>query len=475
MTKKKIVIISGSIIVLLAALVAAYFIYFKPASTPTTSEDQLSTTRVRTGDLVISASGAGTVITNSDLQIGFSSSGVLEAIYVKVGDVVKAGQELAKLENDPQLNLTLASEQIAVLTAQQNLTDLETNWESDLANAKIQYLTAKDDLNTLKVERIALNYKRCVDTTIENLEADYYATKNDYEMKVDLYNSKFLMRDPEDLGKQEMEATVANAKVAFDKANANWQYCLQKPPQDEIDLADVNVLVKEAEMNSWQAKITKMQDGPDQDQLNLLQAKLTQAQNQLEIAQANVNGLVLTAPIDGTVMSINGIIGTTVSGSDFIRIADLFTPVIEVYMDESDLDSIVVGYEADVTFDAFADQVFKGTVTYVSPELVSSGNVKYVYGLVNLDMSSYAKPFNLPLGMNATVEVIGGRAEGVLLVPVEALKTIDEGQYGVFVMENGVPKLKVVEVGLMDFTSAEIKSGLNLGDEVTTGIVETVQ
>jgi len=475
MSKKKVVIISGSIIVFLAALVAAYFIFFKPASTPTTSEDQLSTTRVRTGDLIISASGAGTVITNSDLQIGFSSSGVLEATYVKVGDVVKAGQELAKLENDPQLNLTLASEKIAVLTAQQNLTDLETSWESDLANAKIQYLTAKDDLKTLKVERTALNYKRCVDTTIENLEADYYAAKNDYEMKVDLYNSKFLMRDAEDLGKQEMEATVANAKVAFDKANANWQYCLQKPSQDEIDLADVNVLVKEAEMNSWQAKITKMQDGPDQDQLNLLQAKLTQAQDQLEIAQANVDGLVLTAPIGGTVMSINGLIGTTVSGSSFIRLADLSTPVIEVYMDESDLDSIVVGYETDVTFDAFADQVFKGTVTYVSPELVSSGNVKYVYGLVSLDMSSFAKPFNLPLGMNATVEVIGGRAEGVLLVPVEALKTIDEGQYGVFVMENGVPKLKVVEVGLMDFTSAEIKSGLNLGDEVTTGIVETVQ
>lgn len=475
MKKKKIVIISGSVIVLLAVLAGAYFFYLKPASTPTTSEAQLSTTRVRTGDLIISASGAGTVITNSDIQIGFSSSGVLEAVYVKVGDVVKAGQELAKLENDPQLNLELASDKIAVLTAQQNLTDLETSWESDFANAKIQYLTAKDELKTLNVERTALNYKRCVDTTIQNLEADYYAAKDDYQKKLDLYNTKFLMRDSEDLGKQEMEATVANAKVALDKANANWQYCLQKPSQDEIDVADANILVKEAEVNSWQAQITKTQNGPDKDQLDLLQAKLTQAQDQLEIAQANVNGLVLTAPIDGTVMSINGLIGTTVSGSGFIRLADLSTPVIEVYMDESDLDSIVVGYEADVTFDAFADQVFKGTVTYVSPELVSSGNVKYVYGLVSLDMSSYAKPFNLPLGMNATVEVIGGRAEGVLLVPVEALKTIDTGQYGVFVMENGVPKLRVVEVGLMDFTSAEIKSGLSLGDEVTTGIVETVQ
>ncbi len=40
-------------------------------------------------------------------------------------------------------------------------------------------------------------------------------------------------------------------------------------------------------------------------------------------------------------------------------------------------------------------------------------------------------------------------------------------------MENGKPVLKTVEVGLKDDTYAEIKSGLNAGDVVTTGIVET--
>ena len=94
---------------------------------------------------------------------------------------------------------------------------------------------------------------------------------------------------------------------------------------------------------------------------------------------------------------------------------------------------------------------------------------------MELDPASFSKPFNLPIGLNATVDVIGGKAENVLIVPVEALKSMGDGSYAVFVMENGVPKLKVVEVGLMDFTFAEIKSGLNLGDEVTTGIVETVQ
>jgi hypothetical protein len=41
------------------------------------------------------------------------------------------------------------------------------------------------------------------------------------------------------------------------------------------------------------------------------------------------------------------------------------------------------------------------------------------------------------------------------------------------VVQDGEPKLRVVTVGLMDFTSAEILTGLQPGEIVTTGIVET--
>ena len=63
----------------------------------------------------------------------------------------------------------------------------------------------------------------------------------------------------------------------------------------------------------------------------------------------------------------------------------------------------------------------------------------------------------------------------MLLAPVEALRELSAGKYGVFVMTNGKPVLHIVEVGIMDLTYAEIKSGLNEGDIVTTGIVETNQ
>jgi hypothetical protein len=69
--------------------------------------------------------------------------------------------------------------------------------------------------------------------------------------------------------------------------------------------------------------------------------------------------------------------------------------------------------------------------------------------------------------------VIGGRTEDAVLVPVEALREISPGEYTVFVMEDGEPRLCVVTVGIMDFTSAEITSGLEAGEVVTTGIVET--
>jgi len=95
-----------------------------------------------------------------------------------------------------------------------------------------------------------------------------------------------------------------------------------------------------------------------------------------------------------------------------------------------------------------------------------------VRALVRLDETSFDGS-KLPIGSAAAVEVIGGRAESVLLVPVEALREASPGQYTVFVMVDGTPKLRVVEVGLQDLFYAEILSGLEIGDVVTTGIAET--
>jgi multidrug efflux pump subunit AcrA (membrane-fusion protein) len=71
------------------------------------------------------------------------------------------------------------------------------------------------------------------------------------------------------------------------------------------------------------------------------------------------------------------------------------------------------------------------------------------------------------------VDVIAGEVENAILIPVEALRKIDTDDYAVFVMENSLPRLRVVEVALQDYTTAAITSGLDAGDVVSTGLVET--
>jgi multidrug efflux pump subunit AcrA (membrane-fusion protein) len=156
-------------------------------------------------------------------------------------------------------------------------------------------------------------------------------------------------------------------------------------------------------------------------------------------------------------------------------LADLSQPLLEIYLDETDLNMVAVGYEAEVVFDALPDDTYIGHVTQVNPSLETVSNVATVVALVQLDGDSYAKPLSLPVGSNATVEVIGGRAENAVLVPVEALREIDAGEYAVFVMENGEPTLRIVTVGLMDYTYAEITSGIEAGETVTTGEAATKQ
>ena len=175
---------------------------------------------------------------------------------------------------------------------------------------------------------------------------------------------------------------------------------------------------------------------------------------------------------EGTIMAINASVGES-AGADLIVFADLEQPILEVFLDETDMNMVGLGYDVEVIFDALPDDVFEGQVIRIDPQLTNQSGVTAVRALVQLDIDSFAKPQTLPVGMNATVEVIGGRADNAVLVPVEALRELSAGQYAVFVMEDGEPVLRMVEVGLMDFSFAEIVSGLEPGETVTTGIVQT--
>ena len=465
------------IVIVLAAAGGGYY-YYRQTTTQAeaASATPLQTATVKRGNLVISASGTGSVISENETQLGFEYNAVLAQLNIAVGDEVTQGDVLAvsaPSDDAYTIESKLTSAKLAVLQAQQNLDDLTSSTanevslaqlQSDLAAKQVSVYTNQSTLTTLINERAAMNGKRCDSDTIASKEEIYLQALDRYNRSAHLTNSA------------EYQQMVA--------AQYNYNWCNSTYSQAELNAADAEIASTKASIQLLQSQITEDQadiqnlqssTGADSLDIQIARAKLDNAKTELELVEQESASISITAPFDGTILSISAKVGDTVGTNKFITITDLSQPYLEVLLDETDLNNVAIGYQVSVTFDALPNQTFTGKVVAINPSLSNAFSVTAIQTTVQLDTSSFSKPQNLPIGLSASVEVISAQAQNVLLVPVEALHELSAGSYAVFVMENGTPVLKTVEVGLMDYTYAEIKSGLNEGDVVTTGIVETTQ
>jgi RND family efflux transporter MFP subunit len=484
----------------------------------------LQTAVARRGSLTVSASAAGQVVTSDEVSLGFDEAGTLSELLVKVGDEVTAGQVLARLEIDQSaedIALALAEAQLNLLTAQQALDDLTASNQLDAAEALSAVETAQQALEDLQdpalrqaqaAQAVAeaqaevnsamsiYNGTRSIadEATIAKAKAeltlaaskyqeakdryDDYAGKPDtnlekaaetlrfnaaqtaYNTALRYYNAVTGTGSEIDLAQSAADLAAAQAKLA--QAQREAERIADGATPGEIALAKANLAVA-------QAKYETLKDGADPAEVSRAEAELASAQAKLAIAEETTPVVELSAPMDGTILTIGASVGEALESGAFITMANLNLPLLQVYLDETDVDKAIVGYEAEVVFDSLPDETFTGHITEVNPSLQSVSGVSAVMVKVLLDSDSFAKPQMLPVGSNASVEVIGGRTENAVLVPVEAVRELSPGEYAVFVLENGEPRLHLVSVGLMDYTYAEILNGVNAGDTVTTGLIET--
>ena len=169
---------------------------------------------------------------------------------------------------------------------------------------------------------------------------------------------------------------------------------------------------------------------------------------------------------------MNAAPGDRITGQTIVTLVDSSQPLVEVYLDEADLPNVKAGYEAEVVFEALPDETFSGQILEVDPSLNQFGETGAVRAWIQLDAMSADKARKLPLGFNATVDIIAGQTSAAVLVPVEAVHEISPGKYGVYVIQGEDLELRHVSIGLMDFTSAEISSGLAAGETVALGDIE---
>ncbi|MEE9215898.1 MAG: efflux RND transporter periplasmic adaptor subunit [Anaerolineales bacterium] len=449
--------------------VTAYLVTSNEPSDSEVGEQQLQTAIVRQGDLVLFASGSGSLIPGLEIDLGFGASGPVAQLNIQVGDVVEAGDILAVAGDLEVLEASAASDELALLQAQEALDAIYEGADLSVAGALLALGNAQDTLED--AQRTWQNQQqgyRASSTTIKAAEAAVTVSKAKMEKEEsELGGLSHLPSD--DPQRAQAYKDFAAAQQSYWSALSSLNWYTGHPTETQQNLLDGEVALAEAQLAEAETAFELIKDGPDPTEIRMAELKVAKAEADLAVSLRNLEQAVIVAPFGGTVMEVSADVGDAVTGP-FINLADLSLPHLEVFLDETDAANFSMGYEAEVIFDALPDSLFTGRVIQVDPSLNTQGNVSTVRGLVQLDSGPFG---GLLIGMNAAVDIVGGRVEGVPLVPVEALRELSPGEFAVFVMQDGEPRLRPVEVGLMDFTFAEIISGLEVGETITTGIVET--
>ena len=144
-----------------------------------------------------------------------------------------------------------------------------------------------------------------------------------------------------------------------------------------------------------------------------------------------------TAPIDGVVTYIAVRVGENVvpgiqnaTGSYLMTISDMSVVTSEVMVDETDIVSVKLGEEAEVTIDAIPGKFFKGKVTEVGTQAVlrSSGLASTQSTTGNQEAKDFKvvvtlqnPPDGLRPGLSSTAKITTAQKKNVVTIPIQAL------------------------------------------------------
>jgi HlyD family secretion protein len=446
-------------LVIVLALAGGGYAYYRIVYLPgrAGAEESLMTSAVARGDLIISVSGTGVLSPGSERELGFETEsgeevvGFVDEVFVEVGDRVQEGDVLARLDTQ-DLELAVAKAEISLREAQIDLAETtEAATEAELADAQA----------ALESAQLALTVSQY---SYQNAKmSDQAAAARGYQIDV-LYHAQQL---------QELEASGADGETlekvrnALGEAEAALSEALQDAEMEqlsawnEVDQAQNRVL-------QAQETLASLESGPEEG--TVLQAELKVARAELALDEANdeLEAAELRAPFDGTVVDVSAIAGQRVGSAGIITLADLEQPMVQFWVEQSDMTGVAVGNRVEIEFEGLPDQVFDGEVVRIDPALVTVDNTLAVQAWASVDLSS--QDVTLLGDMNADVEVISAESRDVVLAPIQALREIADGQYAVFVVDaNGELAMRPVEVGLQDAVNAEIVSGLEAGEVVSLG------
>jgi len=266
-------------------------------------------------------------------EIAFTTSGMVGEVMIEEGQSVKAGESLIRLGTEK--DSSYAAAQLELANAQKAMDDLVNSRGADFAQAVIDLHEAEKEYTR------ADNYLRYLKTSDSVPQTNYSVklvqTARGYEYKPEATNFK-------------------------------------GPASDEWILnAENDLALKKANLDSAQRTYDNLKEGPDAEQLPVLEARLT-------AAKAAVAAFTVTAPFDGIVAELNAKAGSTINAGEIaIVIADT-SDWLAITSDVTEIDVVKLteGQSVIVTLDAIPDVEMRGEILYIGQNFSENqGDIVY--------------------------------------------------------------------------------------------------
>lgn len=487
-----------AIAIVLIATVAGLVFWRSRSSKTTASSGYTQLFTVARGNLTASISPTGQVspIKMVELTVDVTRLPLIE-LNVATGQKVQKGMVLARIETDSleraveQAKADLLSAEEALNEAKNPYTELDRQKaELDVLQAEVALeearLSSVDkaireaefNLESAKLNLIITQHSSTVGKTVRDLEY----TVAWHERKLRGLQAQLQEGKVDQAAVDEQARILAEAQIklqaartaassalaaAEDKvAEAEQALAQLKAGSNALSVLQIQNRVAQAEYNlaKAQANLETILAGPDPKAVQLAQARYEAAQAALEKAEATLAAATIVAPFDGTVVAVGAQVGDLISSNTkIVTLADLSSMEVVASVDETDISQVEVGQQAQITFDAFPGQTFRGKVLEVPLEGTLSQYV--VTYQVRLSLEG-AESVDLLPGMTANVKIITGQKQNVLLVPILAVQQSEDGDVVLVQDPTQGTVTTRVQLGLNDGTYVEVVRGLMEGDVV---------
>jgi HlyD family secretion protein len=393
-------------IVLLVVVIVALVYARRSSSTNTTYQ----TEKIERGNLVATIGATGTVRARQSANLAWQTSGTVETVNAKVGDLVKQDAVLSSLSKASVSQSVILAE--ADLVSAQKALDDVLNSDTARAQALIKLKDAEDA------------YERAY---------DYRESLNG---KVDLKDVVFVS-----IGGQSVP------KVKYYRGYAD---------EETKAAADDDLALKKAQYEDAKRAYERVKDGPNPEDVAAAQARV-------DAAQTTINMARIAAPFDGTITQAEPSIGDQISaGSVAFRIDDLSHLQVDLQVSEVDINNVAIGQSATLTFDAILGKEYHGKVIKVGQAGDTlQGVVSFTVMVELTDADELVKP-----GMTAAVNVIIEEQSDVVLIPNRAVRLVNEERV-VYMLVDNQPKSIKIQLGATDGTNSVLAGGdLKEGDSI---------